>query len=309
MPLWGIVTISAAVAVLTAIAALEAFARRNFAKLFSRRNDEVVFRNEFKIKEAELNRDSAERIMSNPHEEVSLTGEGGVELYGIYADNGSSVTVVLVHGYAVDWKSRAYDAEQYLSRGYNVLLTDNTGHGRSGGKFITMGYLDARNVLYWCDWLVRAKGARNIILDGVSMGAATVLATSNYERREAVRGIIADCGYTSARDVLAFQMKKRHIPVFPVLPRICALARKNGFDLKACSTVEGVRKSSVPTLFIHGSGDRVVPVSMTGRLFNANASERELLITEGVGHGLSHIQAKERYGAAIADFVKEVTAE
>lgn len=313
MPPWAVAAAvlgGIAAAVIAAAAAAYVFARRVFRHTFFRHPHRVpAHPNEAQRQEAALTAAAAEWVTGQPHEEVTLTGEGGTALFGIYLDIGADKTAVLVHGYTTDWKSRAYNARLYRALGFNVLLPDNAGHGRSGGELITMGYLDAPNLLYWADWLTRTKNARKIVLDGVSMGAAAVLATSNYERRPAVCGLVADCGFTSAYDEIRSQFRRRRVPAFPALAFLCRMARRRGFDLKARSPIEGVRRSEVPTLFIHGDKDKFVPFSMVRELYDANASPKRLLVTENVGHAFSYILARERYEEAITRFVREVTEE
>lgn len=306
MPWWGYALIAAGAVVLLVLS-YAAFSRKLFADLFKRREPYPPV-NDLQRRELELAQSALAWLQEIPHESVGLTGEGGCALYGVYLDNRSDKTAVLVHGYAGDWTTRAHNARLYRSLGFNVLLVDNPGHGKSGGAYITMGYQDAPALLYWTDWLVRTKNTAAIVLDGVSMGAAAVLSVANYGTRSAIKGIVSDCSFTSAYDELRSQCKRRHIPCALLLRSMCRLARKHGFDLREKSPIEGVRRSTVPTLFIHGDKDRFVPFGMVRALYDANASEKRLLVTEGVPHAASYLLAEEKYTAAVADFVTQVTA-
>lgn len=73
-------------------------------------------------------------------------------------------------------------------------------------------------------------------LDGISMGAATVLMASELDLPASVRGIIADCGYTSPRDILRKVIRQLHLPVGPVYFLLRLSARLFGhFDPEAAS--------------------------------------------------------------------------
>lgn len=306
MPWWGYALIAAGAVALLVLSYI-AFSRKLFADLFKRR-DPYPPVNDLQRRELELAQAALCWLEDIPHETVGLTGEGGCALHGVYLDNRSNKTAILVHGYAGDWTTRAHNARLYRSLGFNVLLVDNPGHGKSGGEYITMGYLDAPNLLYWTDWLARTKNAAAVVLDGVSMGAAAVLSVANYGARPIIKGIVSDCSYTSAYDELKSQCKRRHIPSALLLRSMRRLANKRGFDLRNKSPLDGVRRSTVPTLFIHGDKDRFVPFGMVRALYEANASDKRLLVTEGVPHAASYLLAEDKYTAAVTAFVTEVTA-
>ena len=62
-----------------------------------------------------------------------------------------------------------------------------------------------------------------------------------------------------------------------------------GYDLKETSPLKAVSASSVPTLFIHGEEDRMIPVSMCRELYDAAACEKEIMIVEGAGHAQASV--------------------
>lgn len=252
----------------------------------------------------------AEWAETVPHAEYTIPGERKVALYGLYLDRGADRTVVLAHGYKATGKSRMYNARFYYETGYNVLVIDHPGHGKSGGKYISMGYTDSLDLLRWVDFLEKEKGMKKIVLDGVSMGGATVLSTSLWPRRNSVKAIVSDCAFTSAADEFRYQMKGMKTPAWLVLPFVGVYARIfGGFPLDRGTPLEAVKKSVTPTLFIHGESDEFVPVFMGKRLYEANASEKELLITENVPHALSYILAEEAYKKAIERFLERALAE
>ena len=207
---------------------------------------------------------------------------------------------ILVHGYGRDG-TFAYDyAEEYLKRGWNVLVPDLRAAGESGGEFITMGALESRDVFDWAKKISADNPDAKIILHGVSMGAATVLMTAALEPKN-LCAVVEDCGYTSAYEMFAAQLKKIFgLPEYPVMPCadiVCKI--HTGVKISDAAPLEVVDKIKVPILFIHGDADGLVPFEMMNRLFDKAAAPKEKFVVEGAGHA----DAKRKNPAAYFDRV------
>ena len=207
---------------------------------------------------------------------------------------------ILVHGYGRDG-TFAYDyAEEYLKRGWNVLVPDLRAAGESGGEFITMGALESRDVFDWAKKVSADNPDAKIILHGVSMGAATVLMTAALEPKN-LCAVVEDCGYTSAYEMFAAQLKKIFgLPEYPVMPCadiVCKI--HTGVKISDAAPLEVVDKIKVPILFIHGDADGLVPFEMMNRLFDKAAAPKEKFVVEGAGHA----DAKRKNPAAYFDRV------
>ncbi len=207
---------------------------------------------------------------------------------------------ILVHGYGRDG-TFAYDyAEEYLKRGWNVLVPDMRAAGENGGEFITMGALESRDVFDWAKKISADNPDAKIILHGVSMGAATVLMTAALEPKN-LCAVVEDCGYTSAYEMFAAQLKKIFgLPEYPVMPCadiVCKI--HTGVKISDAAPLEVVDKIKVPILFIHGDADGLVPFEMMNRLFDKAAAPKEKFVVEGAGHA----DAKRKNPAAYFDRV------
>ena len=207
---------------------------------------------------------------------------------------------ILVHGYGRDG-TFAYDyAEEYLKRGWNVLIPDLRASGESEGKFITMGALESRDVFDWAKKISDENPDAKIILHGVSMGAATVLMTAALEPKNLV-AVVEDCGYTSAYEMFAAQLEKIFgLPEYPAMPCaniVCKI--KTGVKISDAAPLAVVDKIKVPILFIHGDADGLVPLYMVDKLFDEAAAPKEKFVVEGAGHA----DAKNKNPAAYFDKV------
>ena len=221
------------------------------------------------------------------HEDWTLESFDGLTLHAEKFSPATPSTnwAILIHGYGRDG-TFAYDyAEEYLKRGWNVLIPDLRAAGKSSGTFITMGALESRDVCAWAKKIVDENPDAKIILHGVSMGAATALLAAAQNPPNLV-AVVEDCGYTSAYEMFAAQLEKIFgLPEYPVMPCANWVCRfRTGVKISDAAPLDVVDKIKVPVLFIHGDADKLVPLEMCGRLFDACTSPKEKLVVEGAGH-------------------------
>lgn len=216
-------------------------------------------------------------------------------------------TIALFHGYH---STAAYDyavaAPYFHSLGYRLLLVDQRAHGKSEGRIITYGAKERLDVLSWVTYLGQLFGEEApIFLAGISMGASTVLMASEFEFPANVRGITADCGFTSPDAIIRHVARQSKIPSF-IMPSVRLSAMLfGGFDLKGCSTVEAVSNARYPILFVHGQSDTFVPWEMTQAAYDACQSEKELILVPNAAHGISYLVERERVQKAFQTFLEK----
>lgn len=229
-----------------------------------------------------------------------------LRLHGKLFKNPGTKYALVCHGYTSKAKHMAGFVNKFHSLGYNVLAVDARAHGDSEGTKIGMGWVERFDVIEWIKYIISLEPDAQIILHGVSMGASTVLMASGEELPKNVKAIIADCGYTSEWDEFRQEADVLHIPWFPVLNASSAISKvRDGYDFKQASAVEQVKKSHIPTLFIHGSKDELVPYGMLNELYSAANCEKEILTIQGAGHALSSSVASELYWNTVETFLKK----
>lgn len=229
-----------------------------------------------------------------------------LRLHGKLFKNSGTKYALVCHGYTSKAKHMAGFVNKFHSLGYNVLAVDARAHGDSEGTKIGMGWVERFDVIKWIKYIISLEPDAQIILHGVSMGASTVLMASGEELPKNVKAIIADCGYTSEWDEFRQEADVLHIPWFPVLNASSAISKaRDGYDFKQASAVEQVKKSHIPTLFIHGSKDELVPYGMLNELYSAANCEKEILTIQGAGHALSSSVAPELYWNTVETFLKK----
>ena len=241
--------------------------------------------------------------------EMEVTAHDGTILHAIYikADRPTKNTAVVIHGHKNNAVNMLHIAYLYHNdMGFNVLLPDLRGHGKSGGDHIQMGWNDRLDVMQWMDTANELFGDdTQMVIHGISMGAATAMMVSGEEQPHYVKAYVEDCGYTSVWDEFFYVAKKDyHLPQMPFLyiaDRFCKW--RYGWGFKEASAVDQVRKADKPMLFIHGDADTYVPTEMVYTLFDAKVSDKELWVVPGVAHALSYHDYPEEYTNRVKEFV------
>lgn len=240
-------------------------------------------------------------VKSQPLADYSVTSYDGLVLRAKYVPAGDEKGIVLMmHGFR---SSALHDfslaIKIFHELGYGCLLPYHRAHGDSEGKYITYGVKERYDVVSWSEFLDREFPGVPVILDGISMGGATVLMASGLGLPENVKGIIADCAFTTPYEEFVHVMKQNFkMGPFPFLftTRIYAKIRA-GFRMKAVSTLDALKKNRLPLLIVHGEKDELVPYSMSERNF-AVAKENcdaTFLSVPGADHGISFLIDRERY--------------
>ena len=248
----------------------------------------------------------AEECRNTPHEVFHISSFDGLNLYGKYYECAPGAPIELMfHGYR---GSAERDLSGGMSRcfqlGHNALIVDQRCAGRSDGNVITFGIFEHRDCLRWVDFMVSHFGPDvKIILTGISMGASTVLIASDKGLPANVIGILADCGFHSAKEVICSVANSIHLPSKLIYPLIKLSVKLFGhFDLEEFTAEESLKNCRIPVLFFHGEDDAYVPSYMSQRNYNVCSSRKKLILIPGAGHGLSFPVAPQRYLDEMADF-------
>lgn len=236
-----------------------------------------------------------------------LPARDGLMLHAYFKEQSSHRWAVCVHGYGDDAPGMGYWACRYAERGWNILLPDLRGHGGSEGGYVGMGWPDRLDILLWLHWLLRRDPDAEIILHGVSMGAAAVLMTTGEPLPLHVRAAVSDCAFTCAEDQFRHVNESRMKPRIPfplTMSTLRVVARlRAGYDPRKASAIKQVRRSVTPTLFIHGADDHFVPAEMLDALYDAAACPKAKLLIAGAGHTAAAPTSPELYWETVDSFL------
>lgn len=249
-------------------------------------------------------------LLDGPHEVITILGIRDLKLNGylVKARPNNDKIIILSHG----WHSNGLNdygliGTFFTETGYDLLIIDHMGQGSSEGDYIGFGVLDHLNLEKWIEYVDNLPNHYKIFVHGVSMGASTALYLNQTNLPTSVKAIIADCGYTSAWDEFRYMYKKiTHVTLhLPIMALRFYIQRKAHYDIKSISSLDLLKKSRIPVLFIHGDADTFVPLWMTKKNYEVCASPKEILIVKGAPHGLSHFVAPEVYNQKVLEFIKK----
>lgn len=243
-------------------------------------------------------------------EQITITAPDGVSLVGHYYDCPNAKRVIIaMHGWRSSWANDfGIISKFWHNNGCSVLYCEQRGQGNSGGEYMGFGVLEQFDCLKWIEYMdERLGGSLPIYLGGVSMGASTVLFASGNDLPKSVKGIVADCGFNSPHGIWKY-VTENNLKLPYVLYKALAnniYLSKTQVDIKTVCCADALKNCKVPVLFIHGTDDKFVPVTMTYENYKACASKKKLFVVPGADHGMSYLVDREGYEAEVKAFWAE----
>lgn len=255
---------------------------------------------------------AVEKFNEIPYETAEILSRDGLRLRGrFFSCPGSVDTVIIFHGYRSNLASDSCAiARICLERGFNVLAVHQRAHGESEGKVVTFGIRERYDCVEWINYVKDRLGDDcRILLSGVSMGASTIMMASDIVPN-CVKGIFADCGFTSPKDILCTVVGRLGFPIgiFYLILRTGAFLFA-GFNTEESDCPRSLAKSDIPLTIVHSKTDGYVPFHMAERCFAAaKALRKRFVVVPEANHALSYFFEKELYEEALSemlDIVKE----
>ena len=245
-------------------------------------------------------------VRALPHRDVAIQSHDGLKLVGKYYEYAPGAPLELMfHGYRGNAeRDLCGGVQRAFTLGHSALIVDQRASCRSDGNIISFGVHEHKDCLAWLDFAIQTFGPDvKIILTGISMGATTVLLAASRDLPENVIGVLADCGYTSAKEIISVVIRQMHLPPKLAYPFVKLGARLfGGFDLDAADVPKALANCKVPAIFFHGEADDFVPCYMSKANFDACPSRKMLVTIPGAGHGLSYVIDPDTYLQAMREF-------
>lgn len=225
-------------------------------------------------------------------------------------DGHSKKTAIILHGYMNNKDTVGSYATLFHKLGYNTLQPDARSHGESQGKYIGYGWVEKADVKKWINDVIKKTHPHQIVIFGVSMGAATAMMTSGEHLPKQVKAVIEDCGYSNVKDEIEHEAQDLYnmpaVPRFPLVEILSGINKaKVGYFLGEGSSVKQLNKNHRPMLFIHGAKDTFVPTRMVYENYRATRGEKELWVVPGAKHAKSFATHPQAYEHHVAQFLKK----
>lgn len=198
-------------------------------------------------------------------DEYNLSSTDGAMLNGLHFKSNNPKGVVLyLKGNSKSIKGWGKFAVDFTRHGYDVIMFDYRGFGKSTGRRSQKNIIRDLQMIY--DELKKRVAEKYIILYGRSLGSgfATKLASVNSPRM-----LILESPY--------FSLKKVAGRFAPFMPLSLALR----FPIP---TYKWIKYVKCPIFIIHGTKDKLIPVSSSVKLSQINPDSTRLYMVIGGGH-------------------------
>jgi non-heme chloroperoxidase len=276
-----------------------------------------------------------------PRLAVGTENDSAIEIH--YEDHGRGEPIVLIHGYPLDGNSWEHQERALLADGYRVISYDRRGFGRSsqpssGYDYETftadlnalLEHLDLTEVVLvgfsmGSGEVVRYLGTYGSgrVRSAVLIGAVPPFLLKTDDNPEGVDGKVFEDIKTAILkdrfayfndffndfynfDVLGGSRISEHAwqASFIVASRASPLATYACVDSWLTDFRTDLGKIDVPTLIVHGTDDRILPIEATAERLPRLIAEARLVRVDGGPHNIAWTHPTEVNGA-LAEFLRE----
>ncbi len=220
-------------------------------------------------------------------EELWLTSADGTRIHAWWlpAHGKPRGTVVFCHGNNTNITGHAHSTRWLPRRGFDVLLFDYRGYGKSEGSPTRRGTVeDAKAAI---DFALQRDPDRTVVFGHSLGGAIGIVAAA---QRPAVRAVVAESTFPTYREIAAHKVK--------FLGFLALLIVSSGCDPSDWLDELAPR----PILVTHGGRDRIVPLWFGQALYDRAREPKRLFISEQHGHRPLVYRHGEHYERLVTDF-------
>lgn len=152
---------------------------------------------------------------------------------------------------------------------------------------------------------IAAKGERNIVLSGLSMGAAAIL-KAEHDESLPVQKIILECPYGTMLQTVGNRFHTVGLPAFPLANMLVFWGGlENGFNAFSLKPESYARSVKCPSLLIWGARDPKVSRAETESIFASLQGPKRLLELPQSGHNDYLLRYRAEWIAAVDSFLNK----
>ncbi len=234
---------------------------------------------------------------------ISLQSNKRIECWWMPVDKPVG-TVVLCHGYGGSKASMLDKAAVFQQLHYNTLIPDFMGTGGSEGTLTTIGYCEAEQVISCVDYLT-AHGENNVVLFGVSMGAAAIMKAMKDDDLH-VSALILECPFGTMLRTVQNRFQMLGVPAFPMANLLVFWGGvENGFNAFTHNPEQYAKSIKRPTLLIYGARDKKVSLEETTAIYENLAGPKTLLTLPEAGHENYLLRYRKDWTSAVTSFLNK----
>jgi uncharacterized protein len=235
---------------------------------------------------------------------IALTTGDGLKLEAWYfVVPNAKGSIAMFHGHGSKKSAVLKEAASFQKLGYNTLLIDFRAHGNSEGNTSSIGYFEGEDVKLGYEYLQKT-GEKNILLWGISLGAAAVTKAMN-DYTLAPSKIILEMPFGSLSEAVVGRVKMMGLPAQPISTLLTFWGGvEHGFWAFNMKPFEYVAKIKCPVLLQRGKNDPRVTEKETNDIFANIAAPKKLVIYEDCGHESLCTKEHDKWMAEVSAFLQ-----
>jgi dipeptidyl aminopeptidase/acylaminoacyl peptidase len=184
-------------------------------------------------------------------------------------------------------------------------MMDLSGHGSSGGDYVTYTIDERKDVAAMLRWARHHPGIdpRRVVVFGTSNGAAAAIYAAAAD--DELPALVVDAPYGNLWDAAGSMLISRGGKAILRYPLFLAVRWRAGIDLRAVRPADVITDIKAPVLFVHGDADRRVPLTHSESMHAARQAAglpSELWVLRGGEHGFDNYPPEGIFWNRILDF-------
>ena len=210
-------------------------------------------------------------------------------------------TVIVLHGWGGNAEMMLPIAGPFHRAGYNVLLFDARGHGRSDRDTFSSLPRFAEDLCHVTDWVQNhLQDSGKIVLLGHSVGAGAVLLAAS--QRSDIRAVISISAFAHPDWMMRRYLAKLHLPRFLIGWMLRYVQWVIGHRFDDIAPMRTLCKIRCPVLLLHGKEDATVPSTDALAIRQGCGNDlTEVLLIDGAGH--DSVEKIEQHGRQMVEFL------
>ena len=138
------------------------------------------------------------------------------------------------------------------------------------------------------------------------MGASTALMTTQEDIPSNVIGVLADCGFSSQKEIISKTIKEMKLPPKLFYPFVKLGGLIFGrFNIDELTPIDACKNMPVPVIFFHGDNDNFVPCYLSEEMAKVCSNKNKFVIIPNAEHGLAYPSSQDYYISKVKEFQKE----
>ena len=238
------------------------------------------------------------------YQTVYLTTKDSLKLEGWYikTDSIAKGTVIMFHGHGGNKSGIIDEANEFLKMGYNTFLLDFRAHGNSDGNTCTIGYYESEDVKLAYDY-IKNKGEKNIVMWGISLGAAAIIKTIKDSLIEPNK-VILEMPYGTLLQAAEGRLRIMGLPSEPAATLLTFWGgTEHGFWAFNLKPSEYAKAIKCPVLLQWGKLDPRVSRTEIDAIYNNISSAKKLVVYDSCVHESLCAKENEKWKQEIKEFL------